>query len=309
MGYLIVRILVTGSSGFVGAAIAARLMEAGHDVVGLGRRLTKGNRMLTHAVAADLERPGVADLLAAGEPCEAIVHAAAAITHDPYAPAVSLANCLGTQQMLELAARWRVASFVYLSSLPVVGHPRELPITETHPTEPLTAYHASKLYGEHLLAVARADGTNAVSLRLTAPVGPGMPDGRILSAFVGRALQGEPLEVAGRGTRAQDYVDVRDIALAVEESVHRAASGTLNIAAGTPVTNLELAERCVEQLGSDSDIRFSGQPDAEEGRRWEVSIARARSVIDYRPQFTLEDSITAVAAERRTAEAAGARDD
>src|SRR5581483_4135375 len=160
---------------------------------------------------------------------------------DPYSPAISLTNGLGTQQMLELAARWQVRSFVFISSVPLIGVPTELPITETHPAAPRTAYHASKLYGEHLCAVARRAGTPAVSLRLTAPVGRTMPPGRILPTFIRRALAGEPLELAGEGTRGQEFVDVRDVARAVDAAIEHAAGGVLNIASGSCVTNLELA--------------------------------------------------------------------
>lgn len=180
---------MTGSSGLVGSATAAHLMADGHEVVGLSRRLTKQNRLLSRAVAADLSRPGLADSLGATLPrCDAIVHAAAVIESEIYSPSLTLTNGLGTQQMLDLAARWEVSSFVYLSSVPVIGRPQVLPITEDHPVAPRTTYHASKLYGENLCAVACAVGTPTVSLRLSAPVGPGMPETRILPVFVRLSL-------------------------------------------------------------------------------------------------------------------------
>jgi UDP-glucose 4-epimerase len=290
-----VRILVTGSSGFVGGAIASHLAGRGHEVVGLGRRLTKRNRCLAGAIAVDLARVGVADALAGEQQrCEAIVHAAATIEQDPFAPAVSLTNGLGTQQVAELAARWEVSSLVFISSVPVIGRPSELPVTEEHPAVPLTAYHASKLYGEQLIAIAGRGGVPAVSLRLTAPIGPGMPDGRILSVFVRHALADEPLMLAGAGSRGQDYVDVRDVAAAADAAIERRATGVLNIASGRCVTNLQLAQRCLAALDSSSRIEHSGHADPDEGVRWEVSIARAEAQIGYQPQRSLEDSIAAI---------------
>jgi UDP-glucose 4-epimerase len=298
------RVLVTGSSGFVGGAIASDLAGRGHEVVGLGRRMTKRNRCLAGAVAVDLGRVGVADALAGGQRrCEAIVHAAAAIEQDPFAPAVSLTNGLGTQQVAELAARWEVSSLVFISSVPVIGRPGELPVTEDHPPSPLTAYHASKLYGEQLIAIAGRGGFPAVSLRLTAPVGPGIPDGRFLSVLVRRALAGEPLMLAGEGTRGQDYVDVRDVAAATDAAIERRAAGVLNIASGRCVTNLELAQRCLAALDSSSPIEYSGLPDPDEGVRWEVSIARADEQLAYQPQRSLEESIVAISEELSAVEA------
>jgi dTDP-glucose 4,6-dehydratase len=135
-------------------------------------------------------------------------------------------------------------------------------------------------------------------MRLTAPVGPGTPDGRIMSTFVSRALAEEPLLVAGEGTRGQDYVDVRDVAEATLACLQHRARGLLNIGSGRCVNNLQLARRCVETLGSGSDIRVTGVPEGDDDIRWEVSIDRARSAIGYVPERTLEDSIIAVAEER-----------
>jgi nucleoside-diphosphate-sugar epimerase len=232
--------------------------------------------------------------------CEAIVHAAAAI--DAPAWEIALTNCLGTQQMLELAARWEVQSFVFLSSLPVIGRPRSLPITEEHPPDPPTPYHASKLYGEHLTSLSARGGLPAVSLRLTAPVGAGMPERRILAVFVRRAAAGEPLELAGQGSRQQDYVDVRDIAAAVAACLEHRPRGVLNVGSGRAISNLDLARLCIETLGSGSPVRLHAGPDPEEGVRWEVSIEHAAACIGYRPRYSLAETIRELGA-RMTANA------
>lgn len=289
------RVLVTGSSGLVGSAIAQELLREGYEVVGLGRRLTRANRGLTAAVSADLSRPGALVAALEGPRCDAVVHAAASLSQDPYAAELSLTNGLGTQQAVELASRWEVQCLVFTSSLPVIGRPCQLPVTEAHPVDPPSAYHASKLYGEHLVALAVRGGLAAVNLRLSSPVGAGMARGRILSTFVARAMAGEPLMLAGRGSRGQDYVDVRDIARAVRLCIEQRALGLLNIASGRCVTNLELARCCVETLGSDAPVELSGRPDPEEGTRWEVSIEAAEREIGYRPKVRLRESILAVA--------------
>lgn len=289
------RILVTGASGHVGGAVAAHLAAAGHEVVGLSRRPAAVPGLAEH-VAADIASDDFDRATAALARCDAVVHAAAALEKDLAAPAVAATNCAGTQRVLGLARAWRAESVVYVSGIPVIGVPRELPITEDHPTAPATAYHASKLFGEHLMAVATADGLPAVSLRLPSPVGPGMPANRIVSVFVRQAAAGEPLRVAGAGTRRQNYVDVRDVARAVELAVEARAEGLFNVAGSGTVSNRELAELCVRTLGSESAIESSGQDDPEEGMVWDVSIAKAAEQLGWEPRHDLEESVRAVLA-------------
>jgi len=288
------RVLVTGASGHVGGAIAAHFVAAGASVVGLSRGPHAGFPA-TAWVQCDLAAPGAADAVGNGvAPCDVVVHAAAALDKDLFADAVVPANCFGTQQMLKLAAGWK-SFFVYISGVPVIGRPTTLPVTEDHATHPPTAYHAAKLFGEHLTAIAASGGAGVSALRLTSPVGPGLPAHRILSVFVAQALSGGPIELSGQGTRRQDYVDVRDVAIAVEQCAARRATGTFNVASGHAVSNRELAERCISSLGSTSTIRLNGREDPEDDWIWDVSIDRAREAFDYRPRYSIEDSIRSVA--------------
>jgi nucleoside-diphosphate-sugar epimerase len=134
-----------------------------------------------------------------------------------------------------------------------------------------------------------------VSLRISSPVGPETPRGRIFSEFVHKAVHGEPLVLAGTGGRRQNYVDVRDVAAAVAQCVKSDVQGVFNVAGAASVSNLELAESCIRTLSSTSTFSFSGAPDAEENVRWDVSIERARAAFGYVPACSIEDSILAAA--------------
>ena len=289
------RVFLTGTTGQVGRAIAAFLADHGHHVAGASRH-SRPVPGLFEQVEASLGTEDALDLVTkALQPCEAIVHAAASLSHDNSDPSISLTNCLGTQQVINLAHSWAARQLVYISSVPVIGRPIQHPITEDHPTQPATAYHASKLYGEHLMRLAEVNGLRAASLRITSPSGPGTPDNRILSVFVRKAAAGEPLQILGKGSRRQNYVDIRDVAAAVEACLTKQASGIYNIAATDSISNYELAQTCISELGSSASIDFAGKPDPEEGTVWDVSVSKASRDLGYRPRFTIRDSIRSIA--------------
>jgi len=289
------RILLTGATGQVGSAIAALLADRGHQVAGLSRQFRPVPALCEH-VKVCLGAADALDLITKSlPPCEAIVHAAASLSHDNDDPSISLTNCLGTQQVIKLAHSWGASQLVYISSVPVIGRPVQHPITEDHPTQPLTAYHASKLYGESLMTLAERNGCRAASLRLTSPSGPGTPQNRILAVFVRKAMAGGPLQVLGLGSRRQNYVDVRDVAVAVEACLTKRACGIYNIAAADNISNYELAQTCISELCSSATVDFVEKPDPEEGIVWDVSLSKACRDLGYRPQFTIRDSIKAVA--------------
>jgi nucleoside-diphosphate-sugar epimerase len=290
------RVLVTGASGHVGGAVAAGLAASGNDVVGLSRRMSAPAGV--RALAADLGNDSViASVVDRVPPCEAIVHAAASLAKEPLAESVTIVNGLGTQRVMAMAAAWAVRSVVVISGVPVIGVPLVRPVTEEHPTAPATAYHASKLYSEHVARVAAPPGCAVAVLRVTSPIGPGTPDGRITSVFVRKALADEPITLAGQGLRRQDYIDVRDVADAVERAIVRRADGCFNVASGVAVANTDLAETCIAVLGSTSRVEFSGSPDPDEGVSWDVSVERAARDLGFRAEIGLDTSLLAMAAE------------
>lgn len=279
------KVIITGGRGQVGGAIRRHFSALGWEVVDVSRAGT---------IRADLASPDFAERVTdAVKRCDAIVHCAASMAQGCTDRAISQINGAGTQEIIRLAALTGAGQLIYLSSVPVIGQPQRLPIDEEYPTNPLTAYHASKLFGEQLVRFAGSPSLSTATLRLTSPIGPDTPPGRIFSEFVGRARRGVPLILAGQGGRRQNYVDVRDIAQAAGQCLQSKAAGIFNVAGATSVSNLELARRCIEVLGSASPLTFSGVADPEESITWDVSIEKARRTFGYQPAQSLEDSIQA----------------
>lgn len=290
------RVLVTGASGYVGGTITRFLIEAGHEVLTLNRDPAVLPGVAQH-VALDLGTIQTASAISESvDRCDAVVHAAALISYDNSLVDLSRVNCGGTQALIQLAAHWSVRRFIYFSSISVIGAPAVIPVDEGHPVNPASAYSATKLFGEHLTNILyNTAGIPALSLRLTSPVGPHMPHNRIFSVFVSRALRGEPLQLVGRGTRRQNYVDVRDAAALVSANLNSDVSGVFNVAGAESISNHALAQLCIDTLGSSSAIEFLDRPDPQDDDNWEISIDKAARLLGYTPQHSLSQSIEAAA--------------
>lgn len=293
------RALVTGGTGFIGRHLVKALLESGWSVVCLTRmNLISAEPNLT-CINADLSVPQSLDLThAAVGRIDAIFHLAAQLP----APSREIdpelycqANELGTTALLKTFLQLHAKVFVYMSSLPVIGKPQELPITEAHETRPEHPYLASKLAGEQLCEDLRRSGDlKIVSLRLTSPYGPGMPGHSVLPLFVSEALSSRDLCIYGSGRRTQNFVHVSDAVSACLLATTSDAAGVFNIGGSSSITMRELAAMIITLVpGCRSRVISSGRPDSQEDYRWEVSLVRSREILGYTPQTGLAAGISA----------------
>lgn len=291
------KVLVTGSNGFIGSHMCRYLREKGYRVVGLGRSDAPRTPVddyiccdLGSSDAAACLRSNIADV-------RYVAHLASDMRHAPYEVEVVRNNLSGTQALLDACCEYQVESFVQLSSLPVIGRPVVVPITEDHPLCPPTVYHVTK-HSQELLAdyAWRTKGLRQVSLRISSPIGSGVNPSTIFPTFVRNALAGEDLIVFGKGGRVQTYVHVDDICRAIEISFLRnAAIGVYNLAGPEPISNLELAERVVNLLGSSSKIVLSGSSDDFESDRWVVSTRHLLEDTGFDAEKGVDDMIADLA--------------
>ncbi len=294
------RVLVTGAAGHVGGAVVRHLAARGFDVAAAVRAPDPALPNNIPQFLFDLGADFSSDLAPELRRCAAVVHCAALLSTAPDDDSVTRVNALGTQLLVRLAAQRGARRFVHISGLNFLGRPTALPVTENHPLAPGDPYAHSKLHAEQSVTLADTAGLlSGVSLRVSSPVGPGLRRQRIFSGFADAADAGQDIVLHGKGGRRQDYVDVRDVARAVECALNGEQRGVVNIASGRAVSNLELAQACVAAFNSSSRITFSGQDDPDEALSWEISIDKARHWWNYAPQFTLEQSLLDYRAERR----------
>lgn len=289
------KILLTGSNGFIGHHVCNYLRAKGVYVIGSGRH-AETQVECDEYVQCDLASDDVATILdktKAGT-VDAVVHLATDNRHEPYTISVVNNNCVGTQRLLEMCEERKIPSFVQLSSLPVIGSPKITPIKEDHPLHPPTVYHVTKHTQEMLADYANYTfGLRTVSLRICSPVGEGVNPKTIFPTFVRKALAGEDITLYGKGTRKQTYIHVDDISEAIYLClIKESALGVYNLASYNLISNVELANKCIEILNSKSKVVFADVEDPLDNLVWDVSIEKLKNDTGFEPVIGIEKCIS-----------------
>lgn len=205
-------------------------------------------------------------------------------------------NVIGTLKLLEAARRAGVEKIVFASSGGTVyGIPEQIPISEDHPTNPLSSYGIGKLAIEKYLRLYNAlHGLNYSILRLANPYGERQ---RVKAAqgavavFLHKAMTGIPVEIWGDGSVVRDYIDVSDVVRAMvrvaeyegEERLFNIGSGcgkSLNDILATIETILK---RPVQRIYKPSRV-FDVPVNV-------LDISRAEYNLGWRPQISFEAGV------------------
>jgi UDP-glucose 4-epimerase len=171
-------------------------------------------------------------------------------------------NLVDTLQLLEACVQAGVRKVVFASSGGTVyGSPRTVPITEDHPTNPITSYGIVKLAAEKYLGLFHhLHGLDYAALRISNPYGPYQdPRGQqgAIAVFLHRLLMGEPITIWGDGSVVRDYLYVSDLVEALG-SAARTDTGrkVLNVGSGSGASLNELVDFVAEATGERPEVEY-----------------------------------------------------
>lgn len=226
---------------------------------------------------------------------------ASPVFFEELAEEIAMVNSVGTWKLLEFS-REQGATFLLASTSEVYGDPNEHPQRESYPGNVHTIglrapYDESKRFAETLTYVAtKAHGVDTRIVRIFNTFGPRMrlDDGRAVVEFIVRALRGEPLVVFGDGSQTRSWCFVTDMVTGIHGAMTSAVEPATPINLGNPreMTIREVAEKVIAVAGSDSTIEFAPLPPDDPVRRC-PDITRARELLSWEPEVTVEDGLAA----------------
>jgi UDP-glucuronate 4-epimerase len=297
------RCLVTGAAGFIGSHLCERLVQDGHDVLGLdsfnpyyGRQIKERNlsQLLATStfgfVEADLRTVELGPLL---EGIQVVFHEAAmaglARSWTDFEEYMTC-NVLGTQRMLEASHQAGIEKFIHASTSSVYG--RSALGDEQSPLRPISPYGATKLCAEALaLAYQETYRLPVVVLRYFSVYGPRQRPDMAYNIFIGNVLRGLPITVFGDGTQSRGNTYIADAVQATLLALDHGSAGRVYNIGGGEARDLNWVIAAIERLAG-RETRIEHQP-ARPGdqHHTRADIQRARTELGFEPTTPLEEGL------------------
>ena len=297
-------LLITGASGFIGEHIVRKLLKNNVDFGVLSRKkplIFLPSKVNFHQI----DLLNLKDVKNAVKKYDYIIHLAgrtgAGHIENPLLDFEI--NARGTLNLLIASRDAGVDKVIYASSAEVYGDPLYLPIDEMHPLHPKTPYAASKLTGENYChAFFCTYGLKTIALRFFniygPPVSPQNMKG-VVFIFTKQIFQSKPPMIMDHPENSKDYVFIDDIVNAIFLALNRdnCLGQNLNIGSGVPTTIKDLAIKLIEITGNKDKITpIYKENDITTKQIVYADIKKAKNILGYIPEFTIEDGLKKVIA-------------
>jgi UDP-glucose 4-epimerase len=295
------KCLVTGGAGFLGSHLIERLLLDKHSVVCLDDFSTGRRKNLVNVeneieiIEGDVRENDIVSEAIKGIDC--IFHLAAQISvsrsvREPQFDAS--VNIQGIITLLE-AIKKESERFIYISTGGAIyGEPASIPASESTLEEPISPYGLSKLVGEKYLQwFHREYGIPYIIIRPANIYGPRqdpLGEAGVISVFLGRIQNNEPLEIFGDGKDTRDYVYVKDIADMCIKAMHSSSTDTFNAGTGNQTNLLELIN-VIEQVTEFKAEKKFRDPRPGDVRHIALDSRKAYEDLGWRPSTSLSDGI------------------
>lgn len=271
------KVLITGSSGFLGENVLEYLKSRGWEVFTFDK--VTGQDLLNEK---DLEK--------ALSGIDYVCHLAA--VGDVYLAAENpmLAANIGvggTANLVHVANRLgNIKKIIYASTWEVYGHPQYEPLDEKHPCNPDHPYSVSK-YGGELMLKSKLNHVPWIILRLGSAYGPNMRQNAVIPLFINKAKNGEKITLSGDGLQTRQFTYSEDIARAFEAAMQSNVENEIfNAIADETQTIKQIAEMVKEKIDVEIEYGPKREGDVPPAR---VSAKKIGKVLGWSPQVKFKE--------------------
>ncbi len=291
------RFLVTGGAGFLGTALANRLVDDGHHVIVLDDLSNSKPDRLRTAVQfhqGDVDRiPPLWSLL---QDVDCVYHLAARVSVAQsilHPRDYNRVNVGGTVSLMEAMRDTGVSRVVFTSSGAVYGNQPQQPVHEKDPPQPDSPYAVSKWSAEQYIhTIGSLWEIETVALRIFNAYGPyqSLPVSHapVVPRFLQQALTGGSIVIFGNGTQSRDFVYIDDVvaALISAATAKEINRQMINIGSGIETSVNQLVDE-IERINGRSAKRIYNREKTGGVPRLVADISRAQTQLGFRPQIDL----------------------
>ncbi len=297
------RVLITGAAGFLGSHLCDRFVLEGFQVIGMDNLITGDIKNIEHLFknpnfefyAHDVTKfvhvPGKLDY---------ILHFASPASPIDYLkiPIQTLkVGSLGTHNLLGLAKE-KKARILIASTSEVYGDPEIHPQSESYfgnvnTIGPRGVYDEAKRFQESItMAYHRVHGLETRIARIFNTYGPRMRlnDGRVIPAFIGQVLRGEPLTIFGDGSQTRSFCYITDQIEGLFRLLMSDYTYPVNIGNPDEITILEFANEILKLSEANQKIIFKPLPQDDPLKR-QPDIKLAKKILNWEPKVGREEGI------------------
>lgn len=295
--------VVTGGAGFLGSHLCDRLLSKSYRVICMDNLIT-GNQANVEHLAGNPDFQfvlhNVTQYIEVAGPVDYVFHFASPASPIDYLelPIQTLkVGSLGTMNCLGLA-KAKGAKFLLASTSECYGDPLVHPQPETYwgnvnPIGPRGVYDEAKRFAEAMtMAYHRYHGVDTRIVRIFNTYGPRMrpKDGRVVPAFIGQALKGEPMTVFGDGSQTRSFCYVSDLIAGIYALALSDCHDPVNIGNPREMSVLQFAEKIRALCGATSEIVHKPLP-VDDPRVRQPNIGKAKALLGWEPRMDLDEGL------------------
>ncbi|MDC3033168.1 SDR family oxidoreductase [Acidimicrobiaceae bacterium] len=301
---VVMNIVITGGSGFVGSYLCEKLINDGHKIIVIDNLLTGSteniNNLMKNENFSFIEHD-VQNHIEIENKVDYVLHFASAASPKAYTehPVNTLkAGSVGTINTLGLAKK-HDAEYLLASTSEVYGDPLISPQTEEYwgnvnPNGERSMYDEAKRFAEAAVATySRSYDLKTKIVRIFNTYGPRMQlnDGRVVTNFIVQALKNENITIYGDGSQTRSFSYVEDTVAGIISLMNSSEYDVFNIGNPNEMTVGQLAEKIIELTDSTSEIKYLELPNDDPKQR-KPDITKAKTKLNWEPKVNLEDGLT-----------------